>query len=48
MGAPLNIAQFNALFHSRKDQAELMSALRGLTSADLVIFSDPTILRWYW
>jgi hypothetical protein len=48
MGVPLNISQFNALLHSRKDQPELISALRELTSVDMVVFGDPTILRWYW
>jgi hypothetical protein len=48
MQSPLNIVQFNALLHSKKDQTELLSALKELTSVDVEIFANPVILMWYW
>ena len=39
MEAPMNIAQFNALLHSKKDQTQMMSALQALTTiSDLELF----------
>lgn len=39
MEAPLNIEQFNALLHSKKDQNQLFSALYTLTTiSDLDLF----------
>ncbi len=32
MQAPMDIAQFNALLHSKKDQTQMMSALFSLTT----------------
>jgi hypothetical protein len=38
MEAPMDIARFNALLHSKKDQTQLMSALYELTTiSDLEI-----------
>ncbi len=40
MGVPLNIAQFNALLHSKKDQTQLISALSELTTiSDLEVLN---------
>jgi hypothetical protein len=40
MQSPMDIAQFNALLHSRKDQTQLMSALFKLTTiSDLDTFN---------
>jgi hypothetical protein len=41
MESPLNISQFHALLHSKKDQTQLMSSLFTLTQiGDLQIFVD--------
>jgi hypothetical protein len=49
MQSPLNIVQFNALLHSKKDQTELISALQGLTSADIEEFAEPEALfLFFW
>jgi hypothetical protein len=45
---PMNISQFNALLHSKKDQSELISVLRELTSADVRAFIEPVSLIWWW
>ncbi len=40
MQSPMDIAQFNALLHSKKDQTQLMSALFKLTTiSDLETFT---------
>jgi hypothetical protein len=49
MEAPLNIAQFNALLHTKRDQSELMSALRELRSVDIAAFVEPVrMFLSYW
>lgn len=52
MEAPMDIAQFNALLHSKKDQTQLMSALYELTTiSDLEILVNsmaPQGLWGYW
>ena len=41
MESPLDISQFHALLHSKKDQTQLMSSLFTLTQiGDLQIFVD--------
>jgi hypothetical protein len=41
MESPLNISQFHALLHSKKEQTQLMSSLYSLTTiGDLQIFVD--------
>jgi hypothetical protein len=48
MQAPMDIAQFNALLHSKKDNSELISMLRELMSADVEILAKPVILWTAW
>jgi hypothetical protein len=44
--APMNIAQFNAMLHSKEDQSELMSALHELNSIDIEIIVKPNWSAW--
>jgi hypothetical protein len=49
MDAPMDIARFNALLHSKKDQTQLMSALYKLTTiSDLEIFVNAMTPQSYW
>jgi hypothetical protein len=49
MQAPMDIAQFNALLHSKKDQTQLLSALHELTSiSDLEVLNNIQIAMGGW
>lgn len=44
--APMDIAQFNALIHSKKDDSELISVLRDLMSVEVGTFTGPVSMFW--
>lgn len=46
--APLDIAKFNALLHSKEEHSELISVLRELTSVDVDNFSAPVAFWYFW
>jgi hypothetical protein len=52
MESPMDITQFNALLHSKKDQTQLMSSLSSLTKiSDLDVFIKVMNLGegwWHW